>query len=199
MPIPKRMSGYQTSASQEQKQLRRFWYLQCNRNSNTFTDTSCASIRTVVNGEQLWLQVLRDQYNVYRKAESTDHVVVLRIWIHYSSSAWIYMWDRSTRRWCDQLGETGSAKKRHSTGRPRRPDEDANLVWQTFVRSLKKSNFRASAELQMLQTTVHRILRKSLRLKSYKLQVVQKLTAHDKQLTSQFAAHVSAHILEHDN
>jgi hypothetical protein len=46
----------------------------------------------------------------------------------------------------------------------------------------------------MLQTTVHRILRKSPRLKQYKLQVVHKLRARDKKLRLQ-----SATILKHDN
>jgi hypothetical protein len=38
--------------------------------------------------------------------------------------------------------------------------------------------------------TVHRILQKSLHLKPCKLQVIQKLRAYDKQLRSQFVAHV---------
>jgi hypothetical protein len=49
---------------------------------------------------------------------------------------------------------------------------------------------RANAKLQMLQNTVHGILMKSVHLKPYKLQVVQKLTACDKQLRLQFVAHV---------
>jgi hypothetical protein len=55
---------------------------------------------------------------------------------------------------------------------------------------VQKIIFRASPELQMPQTTVHRFLRKSLHLKPHKLQVVQKLTAHDKQIRSRFAAHM---------
>jgi hypothetical protein len=46
----------------------------------------------------------------------------------------------------------------------------------------------------MTQTTVHRIL-----LKANKLQVIQKITASNKQLRSQFAAHTCAQISEHDN
>jgi hypothetical protein len=42
----------------------------------------------------------------------------------------------------------------------------------------------------MLQTVVHRILWKSQHLKPYKLQVVQELTAYDKQLRSQFMAYM---------
>jgi hypothetical protein len=49
------------------------------------------------------------------------------------------------------------------------------------------------------QATVHRILVKNLCLQPYTLEVVQKLTVCNKQLRSQFAARVCAHILEHDN
>jgi hypothetical protein len=56
-----------------------------------------------------------------------------------------------------------------------------------------------SAQLQILQTTVHGILWKSLCLKLYKLQVVQRLTACDKQLRLQFLTHIYTQILEHNN
>jgi hypothetical protein len=59
-------------------------------------------------------------------------------------------------------------------------------VGQAFTRSGKKSIARASAELQMPQTTVLRILQKCLLLKPYKSQAVQKLTTRDKQLRLQF-------------
>jgi hypothetical protein len=72
-------------------------------------------------------------------------------------------------------------------------------VREDFIRSPKKSISRVSAELQMPQATAHRVLWKGLCLKPYKLQVVQKLTARDKQPSLQSAAHMSAQILEHDN
>jgi hypothetical protein len=81
-------------------------------------------------------------------------------------------------------------KKRHSTGRSMRSGEDVDHVRQAFIRGLKKSISKASAESKMRQITFHRILQKNQHLKPYKLKVVQKLTACDKQLRSQFAAHI---------
>jgi hypothetical protein len=57
----------------------------------------------------------------------------------------------SIRRWY-------SVEKKHSTGWPRRSSEDVDHVWQVFIQSPKKSISQSSAELQMLQMTVHRIL-----------------------------------------
>jgi hypothetical protein len=59
-------------------------------------------------------------------------------------------------------------KNRHSALRPRRSDEGMDRVRQAFVRSLKKSTSTASAELQISQSTVHRIPCKSLCLEPYK-------------------------------
>jgi hypothetical protein len=58
--------------------------------------------------------------------------------------------------------ETGSVDKRHSIEWPRRSDEDVDCVKQVFIQIPKKLISRASAELQMLQMTVHRSLQKSL-------------------------------------
>jgi hypothetical protein len=99
--------------------------------------------------------------------------------------------DKIIRRWYEQVWETGSVG--HSTGQTRRPDEDMDLVRQAFILILKKSISKASAQLHMLQRSVHRILRNSLRLKPYKLQAVQKLTTLDKWLRLQFVAHVHTH------
>jgi hypothetical protein len=93
-----------------------------------------------------------------------------------------------TRTWYEQSGRTGSV----SNG-------DVDRVRQAFVRSPKQSISRSSVVLQMRQTTVHRILRKSLPLKTYKLLAFQKLTARDKQVRSQFATHMREQILVHDN
>jgi hypothetical protein len=41
-------------------------------NSNSFTDTSCTHIPTVVNGRQLWSHILHDQYSVYQVAHTSQ-------------------------------------------------------------------------------------------------------------------------------
>lgn len=68
--------------------------------------------------------------------------------------------------------------------------ENVGRDMQAFVRGPKKSISQVSADLKMPQTTVHKIFRKSLRLKPHKLQAVQKLNAPGKELRSQFAGHV---------
>jgi hypothetical protein len=90
-------------------------------------------------------------------------------------------------------------KKRHSLGWPRRSDEDVDHVRQAFMQSLNTSISWVSAQLQILQTTVHRIFWNSLCLKLYKLQVVQRLTACDKQQRLWFSIYMYAQILEHDS
>jgi hypothetical protein len=84
--------------------------------------------------------------------------------------------DKYIRRWYEQFGGTGSVGKCILLGGL----GDVDRVRQAFVRSRKKSISRASVGLQIRQTTVHRILRKSLNLKPYKLLVIPELTARDK-------------------
>jgi hypothetical protein len=71
---------------------------------------------------------------------------------------------------------------------------DRTKMWIVLARlpsGVRRSRSpKASTVLQRLQMTAHRILRKDLRLRPYKLQVVQKLTPGDKQLRSLFTAHV---------
>jgi hypothetical protein len=83
---------------------------------------------------------------------------------------------------------TGSVDKRRSTWWPRRSDEDVDCVKQVFIQIPKKSISRASAELEMLQMTVHRSLQKSL-ISSHTSEVVQKIMAYHnhKQLQSVYS------------
>jgi hypothetical protein len=76
--------------------------------------------------------------------------------------------EKIIRKRYEQFGGTGSMEKRHSTGQPRRCDEDVNCV-----RQARRS--RSRAELQLPQTSVCRILRKSLRRKPHKLLIVGNL------------------------
>jgi hypothetical protein len=72
----------------------------------------------------------------------------------------------------NKFTETSSVTILHSTGRPTGSDEDVDRAGPPFIWSPKMSISRASAELQISQTTVHSVLRKNPHLKSYKLQVV---------------------------
>jgi len=68
-----------------------------------------------------------------------------------------------------------------SPGRPSTSAEMVEQVHEAFQRIPQKSARRASLESHIPQTTVWRILRKRLRFKPYKLQLVQALRKGDKQ------------------
>jgi hypothetical protein len=76
--------------------------------------------------------------------------------------------------------ETGSVLKGHGGGRQRVSDEKVENVRKAFIRSPRKSIHRASQELQMPRATVHKVLRKRLRLYAYKVQILQELKPKDK-------------------
>ena len=64
--------------------------------------------------------------------------------------------------------------------------EIVERVRENFVRSQQKSKHRASRELQMSQSSVWRILRKLLRVKRNRLQVLQALNPQYHNLRLQF-------------
>jgi hypothetical protein len=78
----------------EVKQIWWCWCLPCNHRwwmnnrQIRFTETIWARIRTVTNGQQLWLLVMRHvlcyQCNGYYTGWSTDSVAVHKIWIHHT-------------------------------------------------------------------------------------------------------------------
>jgi len=73
--------------------------------------------------------------------------------------------DKGIHVWYMKFQQSGylcSAKRR---GRPGPSAETVERVRETFVRSPQKSTHRVSRELQMPQSSVWRILHKSLRVK----------------------------------
>ena len=72
---------------------------------------------------------------------------------------------------CDQ-------RKGHS-GRPLVLEQVVDRVRESFLRSPRKSTRRASRELKVPQSAVSKILCKRLRLRPYKLQLVQKVHPED--------------------
>jgi len=88
--------------------------------------------------------------------------------------------DNSIRRWYTQFQETGCVCKRKSTGMPSVTEEQAEQVRQAFVWSPRKSGtVTGSRELGIPQPTVWCILRKRLKLKPYRLMLLQKLQPGD--------------------
>jgi hypothetical protein len=102
-------------------------------------------------------------------AESTDDVVVCKISIYYSSS------ENDT-----------SNSERLAVWKGDNPLRDLGDLMKMLIvlGRPKKSTSRAGGELRMSQTNVGRIVKKRLRLETYKLQAVQKLTTRDKRLRS---------------
>lgn len=80
-----------------------------------------------------------------------------------------------------------SVLKGHGGGRQRVSDEKVENVRKAFIRSPRKSIRRASRELQMPRATVHKVLRKRLRLCAYKVQILQELKPEDKPRRHSFA------------
>ncbi|CAH2012533.1 unnamed protein product [Acanthoscelides obtectus] len=83
------------------------------------------------------------------------------------------------RAWYRQFKKTGSITKGKSTGRSRVPDEMVDAVRHSFTRSPRQSTSRAGSELGIPQPTVWKILRKRLRFKPYRLQMLQSLRPDD--------------------
>ena len=77
--------------------------------------------------------------------------------------------------------KTGSVMDRRSLGRPRIGQNDENVAnaREAFDFSQGKSTRRAFLELNTSATSIQRILRRELRIFSYKIQVVQKLESQD--------------------
>ena len=83
--------------------------------------------------------------------------------------------DRTIREWYMKFQQNGCLCAAKRRGRPGPSAETVVRVRETFVRSPQKSTTRASRELQMSQSSVWRILRKRLRVKGYRLQLLQAL------------------------
>ena len=71
--------------------------------------------------------------------------------------------------WKHNFLETGSVAKKHGGGRKRVSEDNVQRISETFQRSPRKSIHRASQELAIPKSTVHRVVRKRLKLYAYKL------------------------------
>ena len=91
------------------------------------------------------------------------------------------------RRLHNQFAMTGCLCKCKSVGRPRVSEVNIQHVWDSFLRSPKKSVRKASRELGMPVMTVWKILRKCLHMRSYHLQLLQALKPTEYAVCSNFA------------
>ena len=106
--------------------------------------------------------------------------------------------DNSIRRWYAQFQETGCVCKRKSTGRLSVTEEQVEQVGQAFVRSPRKSTVRGSRELGILQQKMWHILRKRLKLKPYRLMLLEKLQPDDQHRRTTFCTELQA-LMEEDD
>ena len=83
--------------------------------------------------------------------------------------------------------ETGSVLQRKIAGRPQISEEDIESVQVAYTRSLRKSIRGASTQLQILRSTIHKVLQRNLRIYAYKVQLLQALKSEDKPRRKEFA------------
>lgn len=96
----------------------------------------------------------------------------------------------SIREWHKKFMDTGSVLHKKGAGRPRTSEENIESVRVAFTRSPTKSIRRASMQLQIPRSTVHKVLHKNLRLYAYKVQLLQALLPQDKPRRQQFAVNM---------
>ena len=81
----------------------------------------------------------------------------------------------SIRLWHKKFMETRTVFDTRRSGRPRTSEENIERVRQAFQRSSMKSIHTAARQLELLRSTVHKVLHKNLRLFAYKVQMLQAL------------------------
>jgi len=85
---------------------------------------------------------------------------------------------KSICRWNHQFEQISCLCKGKSSGLPRVSEEKVRRIQESFERSPRRSNHRASRELWIPQPTVWRVLWLRLLVKPYRLQLVQALWVH---------------------
>jgi transposase len=123
-------------------------------------------------------------YCVLEHAKTSSVTIVQRhFWTKFAKEA---PHRHNIKRWVKQFEETGCLCRGKSTGRPSVNNEVVENIRATYIRSLRKSMYRASRELNVPQATVWRVLRKCLQFKPYKFQMVQALKPTDRPKRRQF-------------
>ncbi|PSN39385.1 hypothetical protein C0J52_26129, partial [Blattella germanica] len=114
----------------------------------------------------LWFAELKSVTSVQRR--------IRREWnVDPPSRKSIYEWDRTLRDRESLISKTGKYPKKNLA------EMAVDQVRESFTRSPHKSIRQASRELQIPRSTVHKILRKRLHLRAYKLQLFHQLKPDD--------------------
>jgi hypothetical protein len=124
-------------------------------------------------------------YRVLEHAKTSSVTIVQRhFWTKFAKEA---PYRHNIRRLVKQFEEMGCLCKGKSTGWPSVNNEVVENIPATYVRSPRKSTYRASRELNVPQATVWRMLRKHLQFKPYKFQMVQAQKTYRQTKTDSFA------------
>jgi hypothetical protein len=96
--------------------------------------------------------------------------------------------ENNIRRWDNQLNETVSLLDKKRSGRPSVSDESVEAIRTNFLRCPRKSVRKCARELELPETTVHRVLKKHLRFTGCKLQLLHAIRLGDIRKRRDFAA-----------
>ena len=80
-----------------------------------------------------------------------------------------------------------SVQQRKEAGRSQISEEETESVRVVYTRSPRKSIRQAFTQLQIPRSTIHKVLRRKLRLYAYKVHLLQALKPEDKQRRKEFA------------
>jgi hypothetical protein len=80
--------------------------------------------------------------------------------------------------WGNKLRTAGSLLHVKSPGKTWTSEENVSRIREAFQRSLCKSVWASSLELQIPCSTVHDVLHKRLHLRMYEIQMIRALTPH---------------------
>ncbi|PSN36414.1 hypothetical protein C0J52_25456, partial [Blattella germanica] len=86
---------------------------------------------------------------------------------------WLAKFESVTRVQPSQLKETGTLLDQTRHGRSSVSDESVEAKWNGFLRSLRYQYVTYVQKLDLRKTTVHTVLKKSLRFMGYRLQLLQ--------------------------
>ena len=106
---------------------------------------------------------------------------------------------QSIRRWCKQFGDTGSVQKGKLTGRPCVNNDTVNLIKQAFENNPVMSTNHASRQLGIPQSTIWKILRKTLKMKPFMFSVHQELKPDDKLARLNFCLSLQEKMAQNDD
>ncbi|CAI9715848.1 Hypothetical predicted protein [Octopus vulgaris] len=97
---------------------------------------------------------------------------------------------KSVKNWYNKFKDSSSVDDRKRTGRPRYSEGIVDVVRTAYKRILRKSTRRVSRELRVSQPTIFKILHKRLKLRAYKVHIVQTLKPNDLPKRAAFAEEI---------